>query len=98
MKLRFTTRSIADIEAIADYIKARDPKAALKVEQAIATSIGHLCEHPNLGVERRNLGVRALAMPRYPYTIYYRADPETVVIVHVRHGARYQPGNNDLPD
>lgn len=30
MMLRFTPRSLADIEAIADYIKARNPTAAVR--------------------------------------------------------------------
>jgi plasmid stabilization system protein ParE len=96
MIVRFTPRALADIEAIADYIKAHRPRAALRVEQAISISIKHLGQHPNLGVDRPHLGVRALAVPRFPYTIYYRVDDQTVPIIHILHGARDAPGSDEL--
>ena len=76
MIVRYTPRAVGDIIAIADFIKARNPQAALRVEAAITTSIDHLSHHPNLGVARPHLSVRALGVPRFPCTIYYRVDPE----------------------
>ncbi len=96
MILRFTPRALADIEAVAEYIKTRSPKAALRVGQGIAVSIDRLTEHAQLGVLRPLLGVRALAVPRFPYTMYYRVDEQAVIIVHIRHGARDAPGSDNL--
>ena len=88
MIVRFTPRAVGDIAAIADFIKARNPQAAVRVEDAITGSIAHLADHPNLGVARPHLRVRALGVPRFPYTIYYRVDPDAVVIVHIRDDRR----------
>lgn len=82
--MRYTPRAVADIVAIADYIRSNNPRAAERAEAAIRTSVDHLAQHPNLGVDRPGLGVRALGVPRFPYTIYYRVDSEAVVIVHIR--------------
>ena len=90
MIIRFTPRAVADIEDIAEYIKIHSPRAALRIEHAITASIDHLAQHPNLGTARPHLGVRALGVPRFPYTVYYRVDPDAVVIVHVR-GDRRKP-------
>lgn len=88
MIVRYTPRAIGDLIAIADYIKARNRQAAERVEAAITTSIEHLARHPNLGIDRPRLGVRALGVPRFSYTIYYRVDPDAVVIVHIRDDRR----------
>ena len=88
MIVRYTPRAIGDISSIGDYIKSHNPQAALRVEQAIIGSIDHLSHHPNLGTARPRLSVRALGVPRFPYTIYYRVDPNAVVTVHVRDDRR----------
>ena len=88
MIVRYTPRAVADICVIADYITARNPQAAVRIDNAITGSIDHLTDHPNLGVARPHLGVRALGVPRFPYTIYYRVDPEAVVIIHIRDDRR----------
>ena len=96
MIVRYTPRAIADIGAIADFIKARNPQAAVRVEDAITGSIDHLADHPNLGVARPHLGVRALGVPRFPYTIYYRVDLDAVVIIHIRDDRRHALRADDL--
>lgn len=96
MIVRYTPRAVADIGEIADYIKARNPQAAVRVDDAITGSIDHLGDHPNLGVVRPQLGVRALGVPRFPYTIYYRVDPDAVVIIHIRDDRRRALHASDL--
>ncbi|MEQ1710848.1 MAG: type II toxin-antitoxin system RelE/ParE family toxin [Hyphomicrobium sp.] len=96
MIVRYTPRAIGDLIAIADYIKARNRQAAERIETAISMSVDQLSQHPNLGVDRAHLGVRGLGVPRFPYTIYYRVDPEAVVIVHIRDDRRRPLGAADL--
>ena len=95
MIVRFTPRALADIATIADYIKLRNPNAAVRVEQALTNTIAHLARHPNLGIARTHLSVRALGVPRFPYTVYYRVDLQAVIIVHVRDDRRapLKPGD-----
>jgi plasmid stabilization system protein ParE len=39
MRLRFTPRAVADLNAIADYLAERNPAAALRVRTAILQSL-----------------------------------------------------------
>ena len=96
MIVRFTLRAVGDIETIADYIKAHNPITALQIEQAITTNIEHLLQHPLLGTDRPVLTVRALAIARYPYTVYYRIDSGTIVIIHIRDDRRAPLAAGDL--
>lgn len=96
MIVRYTPRAVADIIAIADYIRPRNPRTAVHVEAAIRVGVDHLSQHPNLGIDRPGLGVRALGVPRFPYTIYYRVNPEAVVIVHIRDDRRQPIRADDL--
>lgn len=88
MRVRYTLRALHDIIAIGDYIRAQNLSAAIKVERAIRDSVGLLSEFPQLGRERRKLGVRVLNVPRYSYAIYYRVHADEVLIIHVRDGRR----------
>ena len=63
---------------------------------AMTGSIDHRSGHPNLDVARPNLGVRALGVPRFPYTIYYRVDPDAVFIIHIREDRRRALRASDL--
>jgi plasmid stabilization system protein ParE len=68
MRVRYTRQALADLVAIADYIGERNPKAAVKVETAIRSSIDLLADFPRLGRDRPDLEARALGIPRYSYT------------------------------
>jgi toxin ParE1/3/4 len=46
MKLRFTPRAAQDLAAIADYIRAHNPAAALRVRAAILHSLQNLVLFP----------------------------------------------------
>jgi len=88
MKVRYTRRALSELIAIADYIATRNASAALKVEVTIRTTIKSLSEFPLLGRDRPDLEVRALGVPRTPYTVYYRVEGDEVWIVHIRDGRR----------
>jgi len=65
------------------------------VETAIRSTIDLLAEFPKIGRDRPDLDARALGIPRYPYTAYYRVERDEVWIVHVRDGRRkpVEPGD-----
>ena len=96
MKIHFTRRAVEDLHAIADYITAHSESGAQNVELALLKSIEELSEFPMLGVDEKELGVRKLLVPKYPYAIYYRVESDNVWIVHVRHGSRRLPEGGDL--
>ena len=84
MKLRYTRQAVADLFGIGDYIRARNPAAAVNVETAI------------LGRNRPGLDARALGVPRYPYTAYYWIEGDEIWIVHIRDDRREPPDRRDL--
>jgi plasmid stabilization system protein ParE len=96
MRVRYTRQALRDLLAIADYIRERNPTAAVEVETAIRTSIDLLADFPGLGRDRPDLDARALGIPRYPYTAYYRIESEEVWIAHIRDNRRQPVERSDL--
>ena len=92
MRIRYTRRAAADLEAIADYLTARNPPAALKVRDAILESLRHLALFPGIGRRQSVEGVRKLNVRRYPYLIFYMVDEaaDELTILTFRHAAREQ--------
>jgi toxin ParE1/3/4 len=90
MKLRFTPRAAQDLADIGDYIRERNPKAALRVRAAIFGSLQNLVLYPQSGHRQKVDGVRKLATRRYPYLVYYTVDDaaEEIIIVAIQHSAR----------
>jgi len=75
---------------IAEYIRERDPSAALRVRAAIYRSLQNLIAHPYLGRVQKTEGVRKLVIRRYPYLVYYivnRSEDE-VIVLNVKHAAQ----------
>ena len=60
MKLRFTPRATQDLIDIADYIRARNPAASLRVRAAILDSLQNLVLFPEVGRRQTVEGVRKL--------------------------------------
>jgi toxin ParE1/3/4 len=96
MKLRYTRQAVADLFGIADYVRARNPAAAIDVETAVRSTIDLLADFPKLGRDRPELDARALGIPRYPYTAYYRVEGDEIWIVHIRDDRRQPPDRSDL--
>ena len=71
MKLRFTPRATNDLSEIADYIKAGNTDAALRVRAAILESVELLTQFPEIGRRQSVEGVRKAVARKYPYLIYY---------------------------
>jgi plasmid stabilization system protein ParE len=90
MKLRFTLRAVRDLAEIADYIRQRSPKAALRVRTAILESLQDLVLFPELGRRQTIEGVRKLVTRRYSYLVYYSLDQsgDEIVILTIQHAAR----------
>ena len=95
MRVRYTRQALADLSSIADYIRKRNPVAAVSVETAICSTIALLADYPKIGHERRELGARSLGIPRHPYTAYYRVEGNEVWVVHVRDDRRRPPERGD---
>lgn len=89
MKLRLTQRALGDLGRIERYLRARNPGGAHRVGSAIQAGLQLLASYPGSGGERSG-GIRRLALPRYPYLIFYRIDASAaqIEVLTIRHAAR----------
>ena len=90
MKLRFTPRAAQDLAGIADFIRARNPAAALRVRATILNSLQNLVLFPEVGRRQTVKGVRKFVTRKYPYLVYYTVDQDTeeIIILAIQHPAR----------
>jgi toxin ParE1/3/4 len=96
VRLRFTPRAVIDLAAIADHIRERNPKAAMRVRSSILKSLDNLTVFPRMGRKQSAPGVRKLVTRRYSYLVYYKVDMDAreVVVLSVRHPARKRTYKN----
>ncbi|MCH7942222.1 MAG: type II toxin-antitoxin system RelE/ParE family toxin [Proteobacteria bacterium] len=80
-----------DLIAIAEYIAADDPLAALDVMDRIDGAVGRLADHPRSGRPGRIATTRELVISDLPYIVAYRIRQERVQILRVLHAARRWP-------
>jgi toxin ParE1/3/4 len=90
MKLRFTPQAISNLIAIAEYIRARNPAAALAVRDAILESLQTLTLFPEIGRQQTVEGVRKLITRKYRYLVYYSVDRanDEIAVLTVQDPAR----------
>jgi toxin ParE1/3/4 len=95
VKLRYTLRAHRHLDAIADYIAARNPEAARGVGARIRETIDLLASFPHMGNNGSLPGTREMVVPGLPYIVVHRIeirDQDSLVILGVYHGAQLRPG------
>jgi toxin ParE1/3/4 len=90
VKLRYTPRATRDLAEIAEYLRTRNPSAALALRDAILCSLQNLTLFPTMGRSQTVEGVRKLVTPKYRYLVYYMIDDgaDDIVILTIQHPAR----------
>lgn len=88
MRIRYTRPALADLEAALGAISPHSPKGARRVQSRIQTFIELLADHPFIGGRTDDPSIRRLAIPPYPYLIFYEVAGDEVVVHAVRHAAR----------
>lgn len=88
VKLRYTTRAVAQITAALDYVNERSPQGARAISDRLEALAALLQEQPHAGHMTDRPGVRRLVTAPYPYLIDYRASADEIVIFRFRHAAR----------
>src|SRR5262245_57663336 len=93
MQIRWLERAENDLHELLDYLIERDPRAALRIYEAIRNQVGQLAEHPSLGRPGRVQDTRELVIARAPYLVAYTVDQQidAVIVLRVLHGARRWP-------
>ena len=71
-----------------DYLAARNPDAALKMEAAIREAVQRLADFPYLGRPGRREGTRELVIAHQPYLVVYSVTAVEIFIIRVWHGAQ----------
>jgi plasmid stabilization system protein ParE len=96
VKLRFTPRATRELAEIAEYLRTRNPSAALAVRDAILRSLQNLTLFPAIGRPQDVQGVRKLVTPKYRYLVYYMIDEvaEEIAILTIQHPARSREYRN----
>ena len=85
LNLKIKNIAIEDMEKIADYIADDNKSASLKMINLFYKSFRSLCNHPEMGVIRKDFtfrDVRFLKVHRH-YLIVYNFDEENVYILRV---------------
>jgi toxin ParE1/3/4 len=92
LRLRYTLPALDDLSAILDYIAARSPQGARRVQTRIQAVIELLRLHPQIGRRTSDPAIRRVTAAPYPYFIFYEVAEMEVIIHAVRHTARDPSG------
>jgi toxin ParE1/3/4 len=90
MKASFTRGALSDLDEILSRLESVNPLAAAAVERKIRAIIACIEEWPTSAraVTQWPGNVRAAALVRYPYVIFYQIKEDRIEILHVKHTAR----------
>src|ERR1700681_3139535 len=98
-RVRLTPRAAGDADAIYRRVTAEAPFAGHRWYRKLIGTLQSLDTFPERGqivekLSRSEHLVRRILFGRKPnvYRIYYSIEGETVRILHIRHGARREPG------
>jgi plasmid stabilization system protein ParE len=83
-----------DLEAISEYLGARNPDAADRVISSILATIQRARLYPASAPEVDQSsavpGTRKLVEAQYRYVMYYRVIDRTLVVLRIFHGSQYR--------
>jgi toxin ParE1/3/4 len=92
VRLEWSPLAMDDRERIFDFIEQDDPRAAVAVDERIATQVLVLSQFPEGGRPGRIEGTRELIVRRTPYVVAYQIGKDSVRILRVLHSAQLWPG------
>ena len=86
MKLRWTPRAVTDLEEIADYLLAVQPKAWEKLLARVELTLDYLLQFPQMGKLGLASGTRESVLSGTPYILVFRRKDDVVQILSIRDG------------
>jgi addiction module RelE/StbE family toxin len=90
VKIVWTPEAEQDRAAIWEYLAARDPDAALRIDRLFSDAVVGLADFPMLGHEGEVPGTRELT-PHRSYRLVYEVVEDTIWILVLIHTARQWP-------
>ena len=92
MRVSWTPRALAELEAIQDHIGQHNPTAAHRlVRRVFETANTLLSRNPLIGRKGQIAETRELVIAGTAYIVAYRVTSDQVEIAFVMHGARQWP-------
>ncbi len=88
MNVRFTRKSLADLDQIRSFIGEENQAAASRLATRLIELAWALGDNPKEGRRTDEPGVHVLIAPHLNYLIFYRIDEAEIQILHIRHTAR----------
>lgn len=88
MRLRYSSRALAQLASVHDFFMQRKGAAAWNVTRSIRQTIARLTLLSLLGKMTDEKNVRVLIEPEYFYRVFYRVDREVVTVIRILHGSQ----------
>lgn len=92
MRVVFSRRAECDLEEIADYIAADNPRRALTFVRELRTHCARIADAPLAWARRPQLGAGIRSSLHGRYVIFFCIRSERILVVRILHGARDLPG------
>jgi toxin ParE1/3/4 len=97
MTVRIAPQARRHLDAIARYIRERNPAAASRVRAEIRATLKMLSVFPHAGHGGTAPSTREIVVPGLPYIIVHVVEPNgDVSVVGIYHGAQLRPGQAEL--
>jgi toxin ParE1/3/4 len=90
MKLRYTIRSLSEIDRIIEYVEQSSPQGAVFIKLRLQSVINMILEYPNIGQQTTRPNIRRVIASPYPYVVFYSVVKNSILTHTVRHTARKQ--------
>ncbi len=90
MNIIWTPEAEQDRAAIWDYLEARDPDAASRMDRLFGEAVASLADFPMLGHEGEIAGTRELT-PHRSYRLVYQIADDTIWVLVLIHTAQQWP-------
>jgi toxin ParE1/3/4 len=90
VKLIWTTQAVQDRLDIWEYICAKNPIAAVKLDEAFSEAASRLTKYPKLGKVGQILGTYELVLHE-SYRLVYQIDQGTIWLLALVHTAKQWP-------
>ncbi|SFP73938.1 type II toxin-antitoxin system RelE/ParE family toxin [Hydrogenimonas thermophila] len=87
MKLKILELAYLEIENGKEYYNLQEEKLGDKFKKEIQTSIDNIITFPKLYPEVEN-NIRRCLLHKFPYSIFYTIDNDTIIILSVAHQRR----------
>src|SRR5262245_40360561 len=88
LPVEYRLDALADIDAAYDWYERQSVGLGERFLGELHNQIGRIQQQPEAYAVLHNQ-VRAAPMRRFPYVVYYRLDPERILVVAVVHGHRH---------